>query len=232
MRTGTMPAFPLDLDLQFSRCCGEAPAADTHAAPRQIRHHMHAEKGVQPVGGAGIPHPHRPLCQLLRRLKQQTHPEWQLFPGPQQPCHTKSDAGVQVMAAGVHHPLTGGGKGETGALLHRQGIHIHPQTNRGAIQRTGFCHNPRASYALLNAPAAGPQLSSHQGCRLMLLAAELRVGMQMSAQLDQLGQGLIQAVQQLLIQHRQRSSKARKAISCWVGCGGQRRTSSSQSFWR
>ena len=61
----------------------------------------------------------------------------------------------------------------------------------------------------------------------MFLTTELGMGVQMASQFDQLRELLIEA-----IETAHRSSRARNAISCWVGCGGQRRTSCSQSRWR
>ena len=70
----TMAAFSLHQDLQLPCSGGETTAADPHRANWQVGHHMQAEQRIQPLHSPRIPHPHRPLGQLLRRLKQQTNP--------------------------------------------------------------------------------------------------------------------------------------------------------------
>ena len=131
------------------------------------------------------------------------------------------------MAAGMHHPLACGGVGQTGALLHRQSIHIHPQAHRGTVGGSEFSNHTGTAHSLLNPPSCGSQLTGYEGRGLVFLTTELRVRMQVTPQFDQLRQLLIQVIQNV-----HPFSRARKAISWRVGWGGQRRTSSSQSRWR
>ena len=112
------------------------------------------------------------------------------------------------MAAGMHHPLAGGGIGQAGALLYREGIHIHPQSHHGSVRRSELSHYPGAAHGLVDLPSRCAQLTRHQGRGLMFLTTELGMGMQVTPQLDQLGQFLIKT-----IQNAHPSSKARKAIS-------------------
>ena len=106
----------------------------------------------------------------------------------QQPRHTKARAGVQVVAAGMHQTLPGGGIAQARALLHRKRIHVHPQAHRGAQIRPQLGHHTRAANSLTDPPTQLTQFTGDQGGGLVFLTAELRVGMQMPAQLQQLRQ--------------------------------------------
>ena len=106
----------------------------------------------------------------------------------QQARDTKARAGVKVVATGMHQTLAGGGIAQPGALLHWQRIHVHPQTHRGAVLRSQLGHHARATNSLTNPPTQLTQFTGDQGGGLVFLTAELRVGMQMPAQLQQLRQ--------------------------------------------
>jgi len=128
------------------------------------------------------------------------------------------------MSAGMHHPLSLGSMGQAGAFLNRQSIHINTQTNGGAVVWAKFRKHSGAANPFAHTPTAAPQFTCHQSSGLVLLTAQFRVGMQMTPQLDQLGEGIGQ-----LIEHGHRLSSARKAIRSAVGAGGQRRLCSSHS---
>ena len=117
-----MAANPVHGDLQLTGGCGQATAAQTHGSGRQIRHHVNTEQGLQSLGGTGIPHPDGALCQLLRWLKQKPDPGLQGRLRCQHARHAKTNAGVDVVSAGMHDPLLFGRERKTRAFLHRQRI--------------------------------------------------------------------------------------------------------------
>jgi hypothetical protein len=84
---------------------------------------------------------------------------------------------MQIMATGVHHPLTFRRIGQPRAFLHGKGIHINTQANSGAMIGSEFSNNSCATHALLHPPAQTPQLSCHQRRRLMFFSTEFRMGM-------------------------------------------------------
>ena len=92
------------------------------------------------------------------------------------------------MAASVHQALAGGGIGQARAFLHRQSVHVDPQPHRGPVVRSQLREHPRAADRLPNAPAQLAQLTGHQSSRLVFLTTEFRMGMQMPAQLQKLGE--------------------------------------------
>jgi hypothetical protein len=89
---------------------------------------------------------------------------------------------MQIMATGVHHPLTFGGIGQARAFFHREAIHINAQTNGGSASGSEFCKNPCATHALPHPPAQTPQFAGHQRGRLMFFSTEFRMGMQVPKQ--------------------------------------------------
>ena len=224
MGTGAMAPLPVHRDLQLPGSRRQATAADADRSGRQVGHDMHAEQSIQPLHRSGIAHPDRPLGEFFGRLEQQAHPGGQPVVGRQQTGHPKTDAGVQIVPAGMHHPLMPGGMGQPGAFLHRQSIHVNAQPNGGAMVRTQFRKHTRAADPFTHTPAGAPQFTSHQSSGLVLFTAQFRMGMQMTPQLDQLGKRLGQQ-----IEHGHRLSSARKAIRSAVGTGGQRRICSSHS---
>ena len=152
MGAGTMPPFPLHHDLQHAGRRGETAPSDPDRAHRQIWHHMEPIQGSKAIYSPRIPHPHRPLGQLFSGLKQQPHPTAQLRLLGQQPRHPQACAGVQIMAAGMHQALAGGGIGQAGAFLHRKSIHVDPQPHRGPLLRPQLGHHTRATNPLAHAP--------------------------------------------------------------------------------
>ena len=98
------------------------------------------------------------------------------------------------MAAGMHQALAGGGPGDARALLHRQGIHVHPQGHQRHPRPLGpqLRQHPRAPHGFAHPPAQGAQLSGNQGGGLLFLAAQFRVGVQVAPQGNQVGQGRLQ----------------------------------------
>ena len=100
------------------------------------------------------------------------------------------------MATGMHHPLTGRGVGQPGPLFDRQGIHVHPQSNGGTVLGSQLRKDAGPSDSLLHPPAKPPQISSHQSGGLMLFTTELRMGVEMTTQLQQLREMLLEAIAQ------------------------------------
>ena len=250
---GAVATFPEHLHLQLARRGREAAAAHPHRAHRQARKHVHPEQRFHAIHGAIGQHPGRALGRFLGRLKQQPHPRRELIgQGRQQPRHPQAHGGVDVVAAGVHQALVARGKGHPRALLHRQGIHIHPQGHqRGQPAGTialgpQLRQHPGAAHPLLHTPAQAPQLPGHQRGRLVLVAAELGVSVQVTPQGNQLRQGSLQRRPQRGLKLRElagrtgchggcwghRLARARKSSRACTGWGGQRRICNSHSDCR
>ena len=250
---GPMATLAEHLDLQFPSHSGEAAAAHPNRPHRQARKHMHAKQGPHPLHGACLPHPAGPLGCLLRRLKQQAHPARQpIRPAGQQPPHPKANGGVNVMAAGMHQALLAGGIGKMGALLDGQGIHVGAQGDQRSLLRAQFRDHPRAAHPFAHLPAPAAQLARHQRGRLLLMATQLGVAMDMTPQLHKVGQGRLETsfVTQgvpvgggNLHGRRSRGGSLQSGVldqvarerNCPKACtasGGQRRICSSHSSWR
>ena len=161
---GAVAALAQHLHLQLPRRGREAAAAHPDRARRQGGKHVHAKQSVHALHGAISLHPGRPLGRFLGGLKQQPHtgrePLGMALGQPsEQARHPQPHGGVQIVAAGMHQPLLGGGVVEAGALLHRQGIHVHPQGHQGRGPAIGqlsgpqLGHHPGASDALAHLPA-------------------------------------------------------------------------------
>ena len=252
---GAVAALAQHLHLQLTGRRRKAAAAHADRARRQAGKHVHTKQGCHAVHGAIGLHPGRPLGRFLSGLKQQPHPGREqlgvaLGKLRQQVSHPQPHGGVQVVAAGVHQALLGGGVVEAGTLLHRQGIHIHPQGHQGGGQAIKPLLWPQlrqhagAADTLAHLPTPAPQLTCHQGSCLLLMATELGMAMDMTPQLDQLrqhrGQGLLKP-QGLPIQaagccrHSRaivQGAKARNCARASTGSGGQRRVASNHSRCR
>ena len=117
----------------------------------------------------------------------------------------------------MHQTRLFGGKGQAGALFDWQGIEIHAQANHRAVLGAQFRHHTRAANTFTHLPAELTQLAGHQRRGALLMAAQLRMGMQITANLQQGG----------LIVHAWPPSSAKKRCNALTGCGGQRRTCSN-----
>lgn len=126
--------------------------------------------------------PCRPTGSLLARLQHQH--QWQrptrLL---QRPGHGERRGEVHVVAAGVHHaarraPL------HVGPLLDRQGIHLGPQRHGWTVRRP----DPDDRAAHLEGVGVHAEGGERGGRRVVLVAAEPRLGVQPPAQLDGVGQ--------------------------------------------
>ena len=139
-----------------------------------IRHHMHTEQSIQPRSG--------PLRQLFAGTAE---------PGRAGRVQCRGgEHRVQYRCAGHgRRYVSPPGKEAKRPVRPPREEHPYPPADPCGLHPASG-----ASDSSLTATAR-PQLSSHQGCRLMLLAAELGMGMQMTPQLDQLRQCLLQAVQ-------------------------------------
>ena len=117
----------------------------------------------------------------------------------------------------MHQAGLFGGKGQARALFDRQRIEIHTQTNHGAVLGAQFRHHTRTANAFTHLPAELTQLTSHQRRGALLMATQLRMGMQIPTNLQQGG----------LIVHAWLPSRAKKRCNALTGSGGQRRTCSN-----
>ena len=83
------------------------------------------------------------------------------------------------MAAGVHNPLLAGGKGQLGALLNRQGVHVGANGEPPLILVTGnFSHHAGLAHQLLHLQPAGRQHPRHIGRRFIFLTTQFGVTVQ------------------------------------------------------
>ena len=251
---GPMAAFPQHFNFQFPSRRREAAASYTDGAHPQAGKDVHTKQGLHPFHGAIGPHPGRPLGRFLRRLKDQSHPGPELIRHrSEQGGHSQSHGGVDVMTASMHQALVGRGPGQPGALFDRQGIHIHTQGHQRPVRRTQLAHHPRAADGFAHLPAPTAQFASHQGGRLLFVATEFGMAVEVTAQLDQLGQQRRQGLLQPQVNPvgRRDLEGIRWGIACWGeghGCnhrprarnwarastasGGQRRICRSHSSWR
>ena len=197
VRTGAMAALAEYLDLQFAGGGGEAAAANPHGSGRDAGKHMHAEQGLHPLHGPISTHPGGSLGRFLGGLEQKPHPGSEaLAPGGQQGRDPKAHRCMDVMTAGMHQALVGGGPGQGGALLDRQGIHVDPQGNDRTLLRTQLRHDTGAADRFAHLPPHTAQLAGHQGRRLVFMATELRMAVDMATQLDQIREQVPQLVLQ------------------------------------
>ena len=106
-------------------------------------------------------------------------PGSELFGGCQQ------HGGVAVMAAGVHFSGMGAGVGKGVELLHRQRVHIGPQTHTAAagpaIAPMDDANDPRGCHATVQRNAPAGQLLRHDIGGTHFLETQLRVGVNVFA---------------------------------------------------
>ena len=152
---------------------------------------------------------------------------------PQQLGHPQAHHRVHVVAAGVHQSLVHRGVIQAGALFYRQGIHVHPQGHQGhpGPRRTQLSQHPGAAHAFAHLPTPAAQFTRHQGGRLLLVATELGVAVDVAPQLNQLGQGLLKGLIQPQALPAHHDSKAKNCSRAATGLGGQRRVFSNHSPW-
>ena len=142
---------------------------------------------------------------------------------------------MQIVAAGMHEALVHRGVVEACALLHRQGIEIHPQSHQRHARpsrRAQLGQHAGAAHAFAHLPAPAAQFASHQGRGLLFVATELGMAVDVAAQLDQLRQGCRQGCFEPKGLPAHHDSRAKNCSRAATGFGGQRRVCSSHSPWR
>lgn len=189
-----MAAAALDHDLERAGARHDRPAAGGEDAGLSRQH-------VDPVGSldarsrrvehALADHPQRPAPGLLARLEHQHDRAPQLLPAcGQQPGRADEARRVQVVPARVHHPVDARGIGESGALLHPEGVHIGAQQHGGAgavaVHDGGDRGEVLGARCHLEAePVEGVE---HGALRPGEGEARLGVSVQCASQSDELGQ--------------------------------------------
>ena len=117
----------------------------------------------------------------------------------QHPGCAQQHGHVGVVAAGVHYAhvlavVLGGyfrGKGQAGFLGDRQGIHIRAQRHhRSGLSAFQNSDDAGMGNAGLHVDIHGPEGFGNLLCSLVLAVGELRVGMEMTAQLHHLAVGI------------------------------------------
>jgi hypothetical protein len=99
---------------------------------------------------------------------------------------------MNVMTTGMHQTLVRRGPGQGGALLDRQSIHIHPQSQNRSSHWTQLRHDTSTADRFAHVPAQAAQFPGHQSSRLPLMTTELRMTMDMAAQLNQIREQVLQ----------------------------------------
>ena len=184
------------------RCAGErdmkrigggvsAAVADADRSHRQLRVYVAAEYNVN-VGflhAPGLNHAFRAAGALLVGLEEQLHAAGQRVPVSGKLSRgAKGSSDVQIMSAGVHDAGNFRGKGETGVLGDRQGVHIRPK-----------CGHPSWERALQKPDNCGSHwpgnLDTHRGQLLrdsftgpFLVVPQLRVVVEASPHFLQIGE--------------------------------------------
>ena len=125
---GAVPAPAVDGDGEHVAGAAGGAGGVVYRSEGRLNH-MQGHGGVH-VGvfqNSGVKDILRAVHGLLRRLKEQLYRAPQLsLVLPQQPGGAQQGGGVEIVPAGVHAPVFRG-EGQSGLLLHGQGVHIPPQ---------------------------------------------------------------------------------------------------------
>jgi hypothetical protein len=186
--SGGVPTWSAQPDLHQVRGGGDRP--DPHADLADVDLGVAVERedggdvldleGVDDVNGAAGD-------LLLGRLEDQPHAAAQPVavlgqrqPGPEQ------DGGVQIVPAGVADPWHGRAVGNVLLVLEREGVDVGAQRDGRAVAVAHVADQPRAGGQQARAQADRFEAAGDQGGGLALSTAELRVLVQMAAQVCQL----------------------------------------------
>lgn len=127
-RFGGMDSFPMDRDELCVRIGGyiSFPDAEHPGIPDS---HMHPHTGVRLFfHQAGFDHFPATAAIFFCRLENSPHPSLPLALSPVQDIAYRQEiGGMDIMAAGMHDPVTLGSIGKMGVFLDGQGIHIRPE---------------------------------------------------------------------------------------------------------
>ncbi len=148
---------------------------ETGEAGRDVlaEHHVgEGEAGVQPVGDHG----RRPAAGLLGRLPDDDERARPCAAGRGQRVGGSGEPrDVQIVTAGMHHAVNGGGVLQTGGLLDRQCVHVAAQPHGRTLAVGENTDHPGTADALRHVVAGGPQPSGELRGGAVLLEGELRV---------------------------------------------------------
>jgi hypothetical protein len=139
-------------------------------------HHVGAgEAGVQPVGDHG----RRPAAGLLGGLPDDDERARPCAAGRGRCVRGSREPGdVQIVAAGMHHAVDGGGVLETGGLLDRQRVHVSAQPHGRAVTMDEDPDHSGATDAFRHGVAGRTQPRGEFRCGAVLLEGELRVAVE------------------------------------------------------
>ena len=195
-----MDAFPRDLDAELRRARHHAAGARGDRVLRQLRPEMQAEDARNAVlfQNPGLADRLGAAGRLLGRLEDQQDVARQRLLRRDEIRQREQHGHMAVVAAGVHPPLVGRGKGQPAALTDGQRVHIAAEGDRFAFSEI----KPRADRAL---PRRKHRARQHRkpppqvGRRLR--QGRIRFGD--AVQRPAVGRQLLQ---QFLISHKKRSS--------------------------
>ena len=183
MATG---ALDQNLDLV---CVGEERAfADPHQPGRQVVPEVQPEHGLRlRIGKGAVGQHHRcPAGGLLGRLKDEANFAGELIPkAGQHPRHGQQDRGMPIVPAGVHHARIARGVGGVALLLNRQPVDVGSQRDHPTAAPGQAPDHAGPPDPLAHLESQFAEAGRHHARRSSLLERELRIGMKVAPQRDQ-----------------------------------------------
>ena len=142
-----------------------------------------------------------PSEPFLGRLEGKTDRSTEAVPQAGEDMGDAEENGrVPVVPAGVHQPIPEGPVGDFVFLLNRQAVHVRPKEQRGASGRNA-ADGPQHACPGDPVPVLDPELGesgAHARRGLVLLKAELRVGVELPPQGHDTAGDLVHEVPDLL----------------------------------
>jgi len=193
VRTGRVTAGAAQRHLEVVGGAGDRALAEPHLPDVEARVAVQPEDPVDARERAVLDQRQRsPGHHLLRRLEEQPHPAGQL-PELVHACDRDRGAdqrgGVHVVAAGVGHALDRAGPGVVGEVRDRQRVQVGAQRHRRSVVADLGDQAGARQRAHPPAGARQPRLRERGGADLP--PGQLRVGVQVTAQRDELGTVLV-----------------------------------------
>ena len=187
VRSGGVAAGAVEVDLHLVRRRGQRPGAHADGADVQLGVAVQAEHAVDAVQLSGADHLHRPAGNgLLRRLEDEAHPIVRQVRGQGQ-AGAQHHHRVDVVPTGVGEAVPLGAVGDVLVVVHGQRVDVAPQRHPGgAVTLSHVAHHPGAGRQHAGLQARSLQALDDQVGGLVLLAARLRVGMEVAPHGDQL----------------------------------------------
>ena len=180
-------------DLEAQRGGHDGPHAHCHLAGRQRRPVVQREHGLagEAFEQAVLHHGLGARAAFLGGLEDQVHRSIEIRLLRQQRGRAQQHGRVPVMAAGMHAARVLAGMAEGVDFRHRQRIHVGPYADAAA--RVGgaappavdACHHAGPAQPAVHLQSQRHQVGRHLVAGAVLLVAQLGVGMQVVAELQQ-----------------------------------------------